>query len=69
MEQFIDVLKNNPNHAYDFLCENYYNMTKDELKNIAKELLYAIYENTSTAEHNRILDDVATELVDFYTGI
>lgn len=66
MEQFINVLKSNPNYAYDFLCENYYTMTKDELKNIAKELLFAIYENTDKAEHDEILYDVATELEDCY---
>lgn len=67
MKEFIDVLKNNPNHAYDYLCENYYRMTKDELKDIAKELLYAIYDNAySTEEHDSILNNVATELEDFY---
>lgn len=67
MKEFIDVLKNNPSHAYDYLCENYYRMTKDELKDIAKELIYAIYDNAyTTEEHDKILNDVATELEDFY---
>lgn len=66
MEQFINVLKSNPNYAYDFLCENYYTMTKDELKNIAKELLFAIYENTDKAEHDEILNYVAMELEYYY---
>jgi 20S proteasome alpha/beta subunit len=67
MEEFIEVLKNNPNGAYDFICNNYHKMSKDELKDIAKELLYAVYDNVTEKEHNKILDDVATELEDTYT--
>ncbi len=67
MKEFIDVLKNNPDNAYDFICNNYYKMSKEELKDIAKELLYAVYDNViNTAEHNKILNDVATELEDMY---
>lgn len=66
MEELIKVLKNNPDGAYDYICNNYYKMSKDELKEFAKELLYAIYDNVTKAEHNKILDDVATELEEFY---
>lgn len=67
MNEFIDVLKNNPNGAYDYICNNYYNMSKEELKDIAKELLYAIYDNViNTKEHNKIMNDVATELENSY---
>jgi hypothetical protein len=63
MTEFIEVLKNNPNEAYDFICNNYYKMSKEELKDITKELLFAIYDNViNTAEHDKILNDVATEL-------
>ena len=64
MEQFIDILKNDPNAAYDFICNNYYNMSKEELKNIAKELLYAIFDNATKEEHDKMLADVANELED-----
>lgn len=67
MKEFIEVLKNNPNGAYDFICNNYYKMSKDELKDIAKELLYTVYDNVTEKEHNKILDDVATELENTYT--
>jgi helix-turn-helix protein len=67
MKEFIEVLKTNPNGAYDHICNNYYKMSKEELKDIAKELLYAVYSNVTKAEHNEILADVATELEDFYT--
>lgn len=66
MLEFINVLKNNPNGAYDFICNNYYKMSKEELKDIAKELLYAIHSNTDKAEHDKMLDDVATELAESY---
>lgn len=67
MKEFIDVLKNNPSHAYDYICENYYKLSKDELKDIAKELLYAIYDKSYSAkEHDSTLYDVALELTDIY---
>ena len=43
MEQFIDCLKNNPDHAFDFMANNYYKFSHIELGDIAKELLYGIY--------------------------
>jgi 20S proteasome alpha/beta subunit len=66
MKDFIDVLKNDPDKAYDFICNNYYKMSKEELKDITKELLYAVHDNMTKAEHDKILEDVATELEDFY---
>ena len=67
MKEFIKVLENNPNGAYDYISNNYYNMSKDELRDIAKELLYAMYDKMSEAEHNMALADVAEELKSFYT--
>lgn len=66
MNEFIEVLKNNPNGAYDFICNNYYKMSKEELKDITKELLFAIYDNVDKVEHNKILADVAEELESSY---
>lgn len=66
MLEFINVLKNNPDGAYDFICNNYYKMSKEELKDVAKELLYAIHSNTDKTEHDKMLDDVATELAESY---
>ena len=66
MNDFINVLKNEPDKAYDFICNNYYKMNKEELKEITKELLYAIHSNTIKAEHNKILGDVAEELEQTY---
>lgn len=66
MKEFTEVLKNNPNGAYDFICNNYYNMSKEDLHKITKELLYAIYENVNTEKHNKILNDVAVEIIENY---
>lgn len=43
--------------SYDFIANNYYNMTKDELKDIILELDYALSRNNS-------YEDVAQELKD-----
>ena len=67
MEQFTDCLKNNPNHAFDFIANNYYKFSKDELGSIAKELLYAIYSNVTEVEHNEILSGAAEELDEYYS--
>lgn len=66
MVEFMEVLKGNPSHAYDFICNEYYRMSKDELKDIAKELLYAIYEFHTERIYNDILHSVADELNDWY---
>lgn len=66
MKEFIEVLKNNPDKAFDFISNNYYKMDKDELKDIVKELLYAIHTNTLKAEHDKILEDTADELAEQY---
>jgi hypothetical protein len=66
MKEFTEVLRNNPNQAYDYIASNYYKMSKEELTNIAKELLYAIHTNTTEAEHNKILKETANELMEQY---
>ena len=66
MKEFVEVLKNNPNGAFDYISNNYYKFSKDELKDIIKELLYSIEENTiHKSEYNKVLYDAATELEDF----
>ena len=67
MKEFIELLENNPDKAYDFISNNYYKMSKDELKDITKELLYAMYDKMTKEEHNEALADVAEELKSFYT--
>lgn len=66
MKEFIDVLRNNPDGAYDYIAINYYKMSKEEIRDIAKELLYAIHTNTTRTEHDKILKDSALELMEQY---
>jgi hypothetical protein len=67
MKKFIEVLENNPDSAYDYISNNYYKMSKDELRDIAKELLYVIYDKTTKTEQKLMLSNVAEELKSFYT--
>ena len=67
MKEFIELLENNPEKAYDFICNNYYKMSKDELKDVARELLYAMYDKMTKEEHSEALADVAEELKSSYT--
>lgn len=65
MKNFIEVLKSNPNHAYDHIANEGYKMSKEELVQIAKELLYTIYNNNTKTMHNLMLEEVADELEDY----
>ena len=70
MKQFIEVLKENPNHAYDFIGNNYHKFSKEELNDIVKELLWTIYSTTSSEFdselHDRMLDEVGDNLMESY---
>lgn len=66
MAQFTEVLKNNPDHAYDFIANNYWKMSKEELANIVKELLYGIKEYVYKPEYRDIMENVADELDEQY---
>lgn len=66
MKEFIELLETNPGKAYDFISNEYYRMSKDDLKNVTKELLYAMYDKMDDQEHNEALADVAEELKSFY---
>lgn len=63
MKDFIEVLKSNPNHAYDFIANNYYKFSKEELASVTKELLYAIH-YFNKVEEAEILASVGVELED-----
>lgn len=66
MAEFTEVLKYNPSHAYDFICSNYWKLSKAELAEIVKELLYAIHKSCSDSQMEQLLDDVAIELDEQY---
>ena len=66
MNELLSVLKNSPDSAYDFICNNYYKMSKEELKDFAKELLFVIHVKNDKVEHDKYLKYVANELEMFY---
>lgn len=63
MKDLIEVLKSNPNHAYDFIANNYYKFSKEELASVTKELLYAVHYFNEEQE-GAILYNVGVELED-----
>ena len=71
MEQFVDCLRNNPDHAFDFIANEYYKFSKEELKDICKELLYGIYYvekrgDIMESDSKAIYDNAADELDELY---
>ena len=66
LSQFTEVLRNNPDHAYDFISSNYYKMSKNELANIIKELVYGVKEYVYKSEYKEIMEDVGIELDESY---
>lgn len=71
MVEFVEVLRNNPDGAFDFIANNGHNFSKYELVDIAKELLYAIHYEANfglltTADHDQILANAADELAENY---
>ena len=61
-EKFIKELRND--NAYQYIRNNEQDFTRDDLFTICCELLYGIYDNTTTKENENILDKVAEELED-----
>ena len=70
MMEFTEILKNEPQHAYDFICSNYHMFSKDKLAEIIKELLYSLHyhiDNNFYGDlYNNILTDVQIELDETY---
>lgn len=66
MIEFAELLKNDHNHAYDFICDNHHKMSKSEIVFIVKEMIYSIYNNCFESQAENIYNDVATELEEEY---
>ena len=70
MMEFTEVLKNEPQKAYDFISCNAYRFTKDGLADILKEVLYSIKYHTDNHFYGdlygNILRDVQIELDENY---
>lgn len=65
-KEFIDCLKNNPNHAYDYIANNSWAMSKNNLTDICKELIYGIIDYETKIEAKEIFSNVAEELNDLW---
>lgn len=61
MENLIKCMYETPERTYDYIVNNYWQMSKEELKDVCKELLYEI---SRTNEEADILENVAAELED-----
>lgn len=71
--EFVHILRNNPDEAYNFFANNYHKFSKYEMVDIIKELLYGIYHEVEygmiiKADHDHILSTTADELEDIYKG-
>ena len=70
MMEFTEVLKNEPQKAYDFISCNAYRFTKDGLADILKEILYSIKYHTDSNFYGdlykNILGDAQIELDENY---
>lgn len=71
MKQFVEILKNNPDKAYDFIANNAHMFSKYELADIIKELLYGIYSESKYGaileeDHDKILANAADGLAEIY---
>lgn len=62
MMEFTEILKNEPQHAYDFICSNYYILSKDKLAEIIKELLYSLHYHTDNNFYGDLYNDILTDV-------
>ena len=49
-KQLKDILENNKGNLYDFIANNYYDMTKDNLKDLALEITALMYQYAEALE-------------------
>jgi len=70
MMDFTEVLKNEPQKAYDFISCNAYRFTHEGLTEILKEILYSVHYHVGGSFYgslyNEILGDVQIELDENY---
>lgn len=66
-KEFIECLENNPNHAYDCIANNAWAMSKDELTDVCKELIYGIIDYETKRDAREILKNVSEELNDLWS--
>lgn len=63
MAELIAVLSNRPHRAYDFIANNWHQFSREEQRQIALELLYAMHVSRAP---ERIYFAIANELREIY---
>ena len=70
MMNFTELLKNEPEKAYDFITYNAGGLSRDVLIDILKEILHSLKYNLNDQTygdlHNKILEDVQIEIDEKY---
>lgn len=62
LAELLEVMKANPRRTYDFISENSYLLSKSELVDVIKELLYSVHSFCSEAKAAEMLCMAADEL-------
>ena len=64
MYELIEILQSNdPKHSYDFIANHAHEFTKEELRRIILELIYASMDWCNKHDFNAMMNDVAEELI------
>jgi len=61
-EEFLDTLLSDS--SYDYIANNYYKFTPEELKDIILELLYAIHTTAYLGEEHFVLEQAKYEITE-----
>jgi len=51
-QDLLDVLTSKHSNLYDYICDNYYLLTREELKDLCKEVIALLYVYASRANPN-----------------
>ncbi len=66
LAEIMEVMRTSPRRTYDVLSENSYLLSKTEVVDIAKELLYAIYSFCPESQVGEMMTMVTDELEYLY---
>ena len=66
LEKFVKAMKEEKGFQFFTDYKKYSNLSKDELRNIAKELIYAIQKKTDVYDRSRIYNEVEDNLTELY---
>ncbi|MBQ9531577.1 MAG: hypothetical protein IJR70_05855 [Eubacterium sp.] len=64
MEEFVRLMHDQPEQAFDYLSNNAYQFRASELVSITKELLYAAYDMLGKDDHDKVIKTAAENMAD-----